>query len=90
MDNILNEGIITIEDAEGNSKEYEVLFTVTNDELGKSYVLYFDPESEDGEVFTSVFFEDGTLDDVETPEEWDFIEEVFSAYMAEDESEDEE
>lgn len=82
---MLNEGIISVEDADGKTKDFEVLFTVTNDETGKSYVLYFDPASEDGEVFTSVFYEDGTLEDLESPEEWDFIEEVFNAYMAEDE-----
>ncbi|MDD3808837.1 MAG: DUF1292 domain-containing protein [Erysipelotrichaceae bacterium] len=85
MDNMLDEGIITIEDADGNSKDFEVLFTVKDDNSDKNYVLYFDPEGEEGEVFTSVFHEDGTLEDVETQEEWDFIEEVFNAYMAEEE-----
>ena len=33
---------IQVIDDQGNEKEFEVLFTFNNEELGKQYVLYYD------------------------------------------------
>ena len=74
---------ILVIDDQGNEKEFEVLFTFDHDE--KQYVLYYDPSLEEPEVFASIYDDDGNLFDVETPEEWDMIEEVFAAFTVEEE-----
>ncbi len=80
------EKIRVIDDQE-QELEFEVLFTFESDE-GKKYVLYFDPEEESPQVFSSIYDDDGNLYPVETPEEWDMIEEVFNSFMAQDEDDD--
>lgn len=75
---------IQVVDDQGNEKEFEVLFTFNNDELNKQYVLYYDATIEEPSVFASVYDDEGNLYPVETPEEWEMIEEVFQSFMAED------
>ncbi len=76
---------IIITDDNGNEKEFGVLFTFNSDEFEKSYVLYYDLGEDEFEVYSSIYDEEGHLYPVETKEEWDMIEEVFQAFMAEDE-----
>lgn len=76
---------IIITDDNGNEKEFGVLFTFNSDEFEKSYVLYYDLGEDESEVYSSIYDEEGHLCPVETKEEWDMIEEVFQAFMAEDE-----
>lgn len=73
---------IKVIDDEGNELEFEVLFTFDG-ENDKKYVLYFDPEQEEMNVFASVFDAEGNLFEVETPEEWEMVEEVFQSFVAE-------
>ncbi len=78
---------IKVFDEEGKEKEFDILFTYEDDETGKNYVLYYD--NEDGsEVFASSFDEEGHLFPIEDSEEWDKIEEVFTSFTAQDETED--
>lgn len=42
---------IQVIDDQGNEKEFEVLFTFNNEELGKQYVLYYDTTVEEPSVF---------------------------------------
>ena len=79
----MDTGNIQVIDDQGNEKEFEVLFTFDHDE--KQYVLYFDPSLDEPEVFASIYDDEGNLFDVETPEEWDMIEEIFAAFTAEEE-----
>lgn len=79
---------IQVVDDQGNEIEFEVLFTLTSDETGKQYVLYYDPSLDEPSVFASIYSDDGQLFDVETPEEWDMIEEVFQSFVAEEESDE--
>ena len=76
---------IQVIDDQGNEKEFEVLFTFNNEELEKQYVLYYDSNDEEPSVFASIYDDDGQLYPIETPEEWEMIEEVFQSFMAEDE-----
>ena len=78
---------IQVIDDQGNEKEFEVLFTFNNDELNKQYVLYYDSTVEEPSVFASIFDDEGGLYPIETPEEWEMVEEVFQSFMAEDEEE---
>lgn len=77
---------IQVIDDQGNEVEFEVLFTFDHED--KQYVLYFDPELEEPNVYASIYDEEGNLFDVETPEEWDMIEEVFASFTAEEEIEE--
>ncbi len=78
---------IQVIDDDGNELEFEVLFTFEDDENGKKYVLYYDANEEEPQVFSSIYDEDGHLYPVDTPEEWDMIEEVFNSFIAQDEEE---
>ncbi|MCI9092685.1 MAG: DUF1292 domain-containing protein [Coprobacillus sp.] len=78
---------IQVIDDDGNELEFEVLFTFEDDENGKKYVLYYDANEEEPQVYSSIYDEDGHLYPVDTPEEWDMIEEVFNSFIAQDEEE---
>lgn len=80
---------IQVIDDQGNEKEFEVLFTFNNDELNRQYVLYYDSTIEEPSVFASIFDDEGRLYPIETPEEWEMVEEVFQSFMAEDEEDHE-
>ncbi len=86
-DNIMDVEKIQVIDDDGNELEFEVLFTFENDENGKKYVLYYDANEEEPQVYSSIYDEDGHLYPVDTPEEWDMIEEVFNSFIAQDEEE---
>lgn len=81
---------ITVIDASGKEIEMEVLFTFDNPETGKKYVLYLDPTQEEMNVFASRFDDEGNLFEVETPKEWEMIEEVFNSFVQEREAEHQE
>lgn len=85
---------ITLVDDEGNESLFEVVMTVDGQEqFGKNYVIVAPtgvPEDEEVEIFAYSYVEDengqeGQLNPIETDEEWDMIEEVFGAFMAEEE-----
>ena len=71
-----NDRQITLIDDQGNEKEFEVLFTFNNEELGKQYVLYYDTTVEEPSVFASIYDDAGQLFPIETPEEWEMVEEM--------------
>lgn len=71
-------------DEEGTEIEMEILFTFDHEE--QSYVVYFDPTTESGDVFASKYDEENNLIPIEDDKEWDVVEEVLGAF--EDEQED--
>ena len=79
-----------VKDENGQEKEMEILFTFESDELNAQYVVFTDPESEDGEVFASRYSDDGELEPIETEAEWEMIEEVVGAFSDEMNEYDEE
>lgn len=74
--------LIVIDDS-GKEIEMEIIFTFENDDRTKKYVLYTNPEDENGEVFASLYDDEGHLFPVEDENEWQMIEEVFGAYIDE-------
>jgi Protein of unknown function (DUF1292). len=78
---------IQVIDDEGNELEFDVLFTFEGEDDTK-YVLYYDSSKEEPEVFSSIYDDEGNLYPVETPEEWEMIEEVFNSFIAEEEAQD--
>lgn len=90
----LDEDFITLVDGEGNEELYKILLTFESDDFEKSYVLVHpatsDDEDEEVELFAFSYKDpdeglEGQLEDIETDEEWDMIEEVLGAFMAEEE-----
>ncbi len=81
-----NETIFVIDEA-GQEKEMTVLFTVESSVSHKNIVCYFDPEDPEGQVFASIYDEEGNLTAIEDEAEWDFVEEVFGAFLDENEEE---
>ncbi|MDO4377540.1 MAG: DUF1292 domain-containing protein [Erysipelotrichia bacterium] len=76
----MDDNILFITTDDGREMKMEQLFNFYSDQYGKSYVLYVDPQKDDGQVYAMSFDEDKNLYAVETEEEWDMIEEVFEAW----------
>lgn len=79
--------IVIAED--GTEKEMDILFTFADETFKKEYVLYVDPLDESGDVFVSSYTDEGELNSIEDPKEWELIEEVFSAFIVKHEGEEE-
>ena len=77
-----------ITDENGQEKEMEIYLTFEPDNSTKKYVLYFDPEVEDGPVFASIYDDEGHLFPIETEAEWDMVEEVLNAFNEDMEDEE--
>lgn len=85
-----SDGQLTVIDAEGNEKLCQILFTVESEEFGKKYVVFYpiesieDEESEQIQLMAASYVEneDGTgeLSEVETDEEWAFLERAVGEY----------
>lgn len=73
-------------DESGKEVEMEILFTFENEEKQKKYVLFTDPNKEDGETFASCYDDEGNLSPIETEEEWAMVEEVLGAFIEEEEN----
>lgn len=76
---------IQVVDDNGNELEFDVLFTFESDETQKKYVLYYDSSLEEPEVYSSIYDDEGHLYPIDTPDEWELVEEVFNSFLAEDE-----
>ena len=81
--NTMDDNILFITTDDGKEMKMEQLFNFYSDQYKKSYVLYIDPQSDDGQVYAMSFDEDKNLFAVETDEEWEMIEEVFEAWIDE-------
>jgi len=78
-------------DEQGQEIEMEILFTFENEARAHKYVLYFDPTDDSGEVFASIYDDEGNLFPIEEETEWAIVEEVFGTFLSDsDEEEDEE
>lgn len=83
----MQENKMYVKDDTGAEIEMEILFTFQNEENGKNYVLFFNPKENSDEVFAAVYDEEGNLTEVSSDEEWAMIEEVFGAFVNEEEKE---
>ena len=73
---MLDSSSLYVTDENGNEKRMEILFTFEDDNHAKKYVVFMDPEEEEGEVFASAYDDEGNLIPVESDAEWQMIEEV--------------
>jgi len=86
------EEYITLVDEDGNEELYRILFTFDSDDFDKNYVLLYPTaanEDEEVEIFAFSYENpdedlEGQLDNIETDEEWEMIEEVLGAFIEEE------
>lgn len=76
----LDEKQIIIVDEDGTENRYEILFTFEADETHITYVLYYDP-SDPENIMASRYDNDGNLEEIETDEEWEMVEEVLNTFQ---------
>ena len=79
---ITDEKQITIRDEEGNEHLMEILFTYEHDERGKKYVFLYTKDNPE-EVIAMEYNDNGELFEIESDEEYEEVEEVFNAFMDE-------
>ena len=76
--------LVTKED--GSEVELTILLTFENEELGYSYVLYYDENDENGEVLPFRYNEEThELSQLESEEEWEMANEVLQTFLDEEE-----
>ncbi|SFJ01484.1 DUF1292 domain-containing protein [Thermoflavimicrobium dichotomicum] len=82
---------IVLDTEDGEKEKFQVLGYFDLEETGKKYVLltHEDAENEEGEqdVFAYRYYEDGdeiTLEEIESDEEWDLVEETLNTLVEED------
>ena len=85
---------ITLIDENGNEELFDILFTFTSDDYGKSYVLLYPDavgEGEDVEVqaFSYDADEDGEvtssdLHEIEYDDEWNMVQGVLNTFLSDD------
>ena len=85
---MLETNTMFVTDESGNEKEMEILFTFEDEEKGRKYVVFADPEDEGEEVFASAYDDEGNLMPVETDEEWQMIEEVIGVFQEDEGAEE--
>lgn len=78
-------GKIIIKNDKNEEIECDVLFTFDNNDTNKSYIVYTDNTKDDLgniKVYANTYNEDdeeGLLGNIETEEEWNIIEQIFSS-----------
>jgi len=78
----IKENQIIIEDDEGKKQVFEILFTYENEQRGHQYVFFYDP-SEEENVIVMIYNDKGELFDIDDDEEYGETEEVFNAFIEE-------
>lgn len=83
---MLDSNSLYVVDEDGSEKRMTILFTFENEQYGRQYVVFEDPQDDSGQVFASAFDDEGSLLPLVSEEEWAMVEEVIGAF-AEDEDE---
>ena len=73
---------------DGNEKKMTILFTFDSDETGCQYVVFQDPDNDEGEVFASRYDDKGQLIPIESDAEWEMVEEVINTFVEDEENAD--
>ena len=71
---------------EDNGKEVErkIEFTFESEDYGKKYVFYYDP-ADDETILCASYDDEGNLYEIEDPEEWKMVQEVFEVFQDDEE-----
>ncbi len=85
----MEEETLIVVDELGNELEAVIIMTFESEEFGKNYVVYQLKDDETGEYFAASFDpedgQEGKLNQIETDEEWDFVEEVLESFLEDQE-----
>ena len=82
-----NDRQITLVDEQGNEELFEILFTFTSEDYGKSYVLLYPAAvSDDDDVEVQAFSYDADADgDVtSSDDEWNMVQGVLNTFLSDD------
>lgn len=80
---------LVVVDEKGNEIEMEILFTFDDDARKKKYVIYFNPNDKQENLYASIYDDEGHLYPIEDDEEWDMVEEVIGTFMEENSTDEE-
>ncbi|MBQ1531591.1 MAG: DUF1292 domain-containing protein [Solobacterium sp.] len=75
---------LTIIDENGNEYVMQILLTF-DDDKNNHFVLVYDPEDEEGNVYAYLYDDEGNLNEVEDPDMVEMCAEVLSAFEEEEE-----
>ena len=81
---MLDSNTLYVKDENCKEVAMEILFTFANEEMGKQYVVFVDPNDDSGEVFASCYDDEGNLLPIESESEWEMVEEVLGAFNEEE------
>ncbi len=84
---IINDKQLSIIDSDGNEHLMEILFTYEHDERKKKYVFFYDKNTPE-DIIAMEYNDEGELFEIESDEEYEEVEEVFNAFMEENEPEE--
>ena len=82
----MNTMIIT--DDNGQEREVEIILTFEDEITGKTFVLFSDPQDEEGNVYAYRYDEDGNMNEVTDENEWEMCQEVIGAFSNEEEEDE--
>lgn len=85
---MLDSNSLYVYDEDGNDKKMTILFTFDSDETGCQYVVFQDPDNDEGEVFASRYDDKGQLIPIESEAEWEMVEEVINTFVEDEENAD--
>ena len=85
----LNDHQLIVIDKDGNEILLEILFTYEHEERGKKYVFFYEKDKPE-EIMVAEYTDEGELIEVEDEEEYNEIEEVFNAFIEEQDEESDE
>ncbi|MFD3449302.1 DUF1292 domain-containing protein [Microbacteriaceae bacterium 4G12] len=93
---MIEENQITIVDEEGNEHLCDIVFTFESDQFGEKFYVVFSPVGEFDEegdriydaavVIQNETEEGGRLVELESEEEWEMVQEVFGAFLEDEEN----
>ena len=79
---MLDSNSLYVYDEDGNEKKMTILFTFDQ------YVVFQDPDNDEGEVFASRYDDKGQLIPIESEAEWEMVEEVINTFVEDEENAD--
>ena len=74
---------LILADETGQETEMEIVLTFDDEEHGRKYVLVKYPSEEEDDVFAFAYDDEGNLEPVEDPEEFEMCQEVLGAFEEE-------
>lgn len=86
----MNERTILIKNEKNEEIEMEILFTYEEPTSGETYVFYFNPREDSGEVFVSRYDEDNQLFAIEDETLWNRLNQILIQYQEEEAGDEDE